>query len=297
MIKVLDLKFQGLDKSIAAFLIDTSAGPILIETGPHSCLPQLESELEKAGVKKEDISHVFLTHIHLDHAGAAWAFAEAGAMIHLHPFGSRHMADPSKLMVSARRIYQDRMDTLWGEMRAIPEKQLLTAEDNEVVSVGNTRVTALHTPGHAVHHIAWQIDDVLFAGDVAGVKIADGPAVPPCPPPDIYLEYWIASINRIRTLDLRSMYLTHYGEVKGNEIPEHLQTLEEMLWDWANWIKPYYEKNADPAAVAPVFQAYADQQLRDAGLSESTIRQYDAANPAWMSVAGLMRYWRKRSSQ
>lgn len=292
MIKVLDLNFLNISEAIASFLIETSEGPILIETGPHSVLPHLDSAVQKTGYNLSDIKHVFLTHIHLDHAGAAWTFAEQGAKIYLHPFGIKHMADPSRLMESARRIYKDDMDRLWGEMNPIPENQMHATAHNEKIRIGDTTIKSLHSPGHAVHHIAWQIGDVVFAGDVAGVKILNGPVVPPCPPPDINVEDWKASIELLKNADFKKLYLTHFGEV--TDINNHLEALANKLDDWANWMKPYFEKGEDLKAITPVFQAYVTKQLMNEGVAKQDLTKYEAANPSWMSVAGLMRYWKKR---
>ncbi len=228
-INVIDLHFLGNEETIAAFLIETSAGPVLVETGPHSTLPQLEAGLARHGYQSSDIKHVFLTHIHLDHAGAAWYFAQMGAKVYVHPRGYKHLASPEKLMNSARMIYQDKMDELWGQMNPIPEAQLHSVDDLSDFTIGDTTFKAHYTPGHAVHHIAWQLGDALFAGDVAGVMINKGPVVPPCPPPDINVEDWQNSIRRIEGLNLARLYLTHYGEV--NEIAVHLAGLESSLLD------------------------------------------------------------------
>lgn len=292
MIHVIDLKFKGLEKAIAAFLIESFQGPILVETGPFSTFPQLKAGIEKAGFDVEDIRHVLLTHIHLDHAGAAWAFAEHGASIYVHPVGAPHMIDPSRLMNSARRIYQEEMDSLWGDMRAIPEDQLQVVGDRERLTFGDLDMIALHTPGHAVHHIAWQADKVVFTGDVAGVKIDDGIVVPPCPPPDIDLDSWETSIEKIDDRAPEQLYLTHYGQV--DDVEQHLEDLQRMLWDWAYWIKPHWENETDLEEITPKFQAYVRRQLEDAGVSGVSLDRYEAANPAWMSVAGLMRFWSKR---
>ncbi len=292
MIKVLDLHFLNISEAIAAFLIETSEGPILVETGPHSIWEHLTEALQREGYQPADIKHVFLTHIHLDHAGGAWAFAELGATIHLHPFGVRHMASPEKLMESARRIYKEDMDRLWGEMKPIPETQLHAVNHAEEITVGEVTLKAWHTPGHAVHHIAWQIDDVIFTGDVAGVKILNGPVVAPCPPPDINVEDWKSSIQLLRNSNAKKLYLTHFGEI--THIDEHLNQLEHILDDWANWMRPRYENGEDPKAVTPVFQAYVAKQLQSQGVDEAGLAKYEAANPSWMSVAGLMRYWRKK---
>ncbi len=292
MIKIIDLEFLGHKETIAAFLIESSEGPILIETGPHSTLPTLKKGIEDAGHSFNDVKHVFLSHIHLDHAGAAWAFAEYGATIYLHPFGKRHMENPEKLLASAKMIYKDDMDRLWGTLKPIAEVQLHTVAHNETIKIGNVKLKALFTPGHAVHHIAWAFGKILFTGDVAGVKIGKGIVVPPCPPPDINIEDWKSSIKLIKQKRFDSLYLTHFGEITNPK--EHLQELEGRLSNWANWMKPYFDKGADPKSVTPLFQEYVKKQLLSGGIDGESIERYESANPSWMSVAGLMRYWRKK---
>jgi glyoxylase-like metal-dependent hydrolase (beta-lactamase superfamily II) len=295
MLHPLDLQFLGHSETIASFLYETSEGPILIETGPHSTYKELQSELAKKGYTPADIKHVLLTHIHLDHAGAAWAFAREGATIHVHPRGVKHLHDPQKLMDSARRIYKDQMDYLWGQMEGIPMEQLSPMEHGQVLNVGETTIQAWYTPGHAVHHIAWQIGDQLFAGDVAGVKIHEGPVVPPCPPPDIHIEDWQESIRLMRGLDLKTIWMTHFGPIQN--ITEHLDQLEQHLLDYADWMKPYAEQQADPAKVTPIFQEFVMKELEKLGVEGEDLTRYEYANPPWMSVVGLMRYWKKKWEQ
>ncbi len=291
--KIIDLHFYDQKEVIAAYLVETSDGPILMETGPFSTFKHLEKGINEAGYQAAEIKHVFLSHIHLDHAGAAWWFAEQGANIYVHPKGYKHMADPSKLMHSAKRIYQDMMDSLWGAMNPIPESQLYAIEHEKIISIGNTDIQAWHTPGHAVHHIAWQIGGSLYAGDVAGVKIREGSVVPPCPPPDINVEDWSASISLIKTLGINKMYLAHYGEV--NDIIPHMDALEKELNHWADWMKPYFENETPPAEITPLFQEMVQNRLRENGVTDEIhMGQYEAANPSWMSVAGLLRYWKKK---
>lgn len=291
----LDLHFLECEHAIAAFLIESNEGPILIETGPYSTFHRLEGCLRDIGYAINDIKHVLLTHIHFDHAGAAWAFAKQGATIHLHPFGADHMHDPTRLVASATMIYGDQMDKLWGKMEGIASEHLSVTGHEEVLQIGEHTITALHTPGHAKHHIAWKIEDTIFTGDVAGVRIEGGPVVPPCPPPDINLKDWLHSIDLILSKNPDKLVLTHFGEEK-NPL-NHMKELKSILDDWALWIKERWEQGMTNEEITPLFMEYTAQQLRTQGVSDHGIRQYEAANPSWMSVAGLVRYWKKNEGE
>ena len=294
MIHTLDLQFLAIDHAIAAFLIETSDGPVLIETGPYSTFEALTADLKKHKYVPADIKHVFLTHIHFDHAGAAWAFAKTGTKIYVHPFGAPHLAEPFKLYNSAKQIYGNEMERLWGAMENIDASLLVSPEDNQVITIGETSFKALYTPGHAKHHISWQVGEVIFTGDVAGVKIGDGPVVPPCPPPDINLEDWNQSIDLLLKADADSLFLTHFGLIKDKKA--HLTELKEILNDWAFWIKEKWERGMNDEEITPLFKDYTMQQLKDKGVNAHGLQQYEAANPSWMSVAGLIRYWKKREA-
>lgn len=292
-IKIIDLRFQQTPHAIGTFLIETSEGPILIETGPESTFPQLKKEIESNGYAVEEIKHVFITHIHFDHAGAAWKFAQNGAKIYVHPIGSPHLADPAKLWNSAAMIYGDQMEPLWGTMQPIPINQLIPVDDNSIIKIGNTKITTYYTPGHAIHHNAYKINDAIFTGDVAGVKIENGPVVPPCPPPDINIELWKKSIQKIKSLQPKYLYLTHFG-IQENTV-ELLNNLEKMLDNWALWFKPHFDKNTPTESIVPQFMEYTQKQLAENGLNSEEIKIYEYANPSWMSVAGLLRYWKLKS--
>lgn len=292
-IHLIDLRFLDTAEAIASFLIETSAGPILIETGPRTTFDQLKSGIEKTGYQIEDIQHVFLSHIHFDHAGAAWEFANRGAKIYVHPLGLPHLNSPEKLWNSAAQIYGDDMDRLWGKMEPIDNSLLYGVSHEEFLEFGDVTFQALHTPGHAVHHIAWKLDHVIFTGDVAGVKINNGPVVPPCPPPDIHIEDWKKSIALIKSQHPKALYLTHFGLV--TDIENHLENLELILDDWANWMKPYFDQDKNPQEIIPAFMEYTKSQLTAKGVSTETIKIYEYANPSWMSVAGLLRYWKLKS--
>lgn len=289
--RILDLHFQGLPDVIAAFLVPGPEGWTLIETGPYSCWDSLNRALHDHGLTPGDIRYVLLTHIHLDHAGAAWALAESGATIHVHPAGLNHLLDPTRLMDSARRIYQEEMDSLWGDMRAIPADQARAVADGEELVLAGTRFTAHHTPGHAIHHIAWQWQDILFTGDVAGIHIGSGLVAPPCPPPDFDLESWLASIRRMRGLDVRELVLTHYGPV--GDVPTHLDALEKALHRWVGFFESQPE-TAPSEDLTQRFMTFIHREFYPPEMGPDLREQYDKANPPWMSVAGITRYLQRR---
>lgn len=289
-IHIIDLNFLDLSSAIASFLIPSDDGLILVESGPETTYIHLIEAVRTQGFNPDDIKHVLLTHIHFDHAGAAWKFAEKGAKIYVHPIGLPHLQNPERLWNSAKMIYKDDMDRLWGQMKPIDEKQLVAVDDGDIIEIGSLKFKTHYTPGHAIHHNAYQLGDVVFAGDVAGIKIHNGPVVPPCPPPDIDLGAWKKSIDKLIAINPAKLILTHFGFVDNSK--KHLNGLEIMLQDWANWMKPYYDKNADPEEITPKFIEYTNNQLREFGVSESDISRYDKANPSWMSVMGLLRYWK-----
>ncbi|WP_022798205.1 MBL fold metallo-hydrolase [Thermus islandicus] len=291
MVRVLDLRFQGVERVIASFLLRSREGPILIETGPESTYPRLEAALKAEGVLPEEVRHVFVTHIHLDHAGAAWRFAAQGATVYVHPKGAPHLVDPSRLLASAERIYGDGLRALWGEVRGIPEERVRALADGERVRFGDVEVQAVETLGHAVHHHAYRVGEVLFTGDIAGVRIAPGPVLPPTPPPDIHLESWYASLDRIRVLRPRALYLTHFGAYE--DVEAHLSALRLLLEEWAGWTLARLREGLDLEAMTQRFEAYWREALRRAGVGEEGMRLYGLADPPFMNLQGLVRYWQK----
>lgn len=289
-IHILDTLFLNAPSVIASHLIESEDGLILIETGPETVFENLKSAIAEIGLDWKDVKHVLLTHIHFDHAGGAWKFAENGARIYVHPIGLPHLNNPERLWNSAKRIYQDDMERLWGEMKPIDEDLLEPVDDGDKLHIGGVDFNVHYTPGHAIHHNAYQLGNVVFTGDVAGVRINKGPVVPPCPPPDINIELWKQSIEKVRRLNPERLYLAHFGPI--DEPFQHLDDLEVLLDDWATWMKPYYDKNIPPKEITPQFIAYTQEQLKEAGVSEEDCDRYEKGNPSFMSVTGLLRYWK-----
>ncbi len=210
--------------------------------------------MRAAGFAPNDVRHVFLSHIHLDHAGAAWRFAERGATVHVHPRGARHLVDPSKLMESATRIFGDEMGKLWGEMRPIPEDKVKATDDRAPIRVGQFEVRSLDTPGHASHHNIYHWDDNIFGGDVAGVRLDDGPPVPPFVPPELHIESWLESIERMRALRPTRLYLPHFGMVEG-DLGAHFDALAERVQRWATWFRDELRKGREESELISGFRA------------------------------------------
>ncbi|MEJ7655069.1 MAG: MBL fold metallo-hydrolase, partial [Chloroflexia bacterium] len=231
--ETLDLHFQGRPHAIASFLLSGDGEAALIESGPGSTLTALMRGLAASGVEPELVTKILLTHIHLDHAGAAGELTELlpNAVVYVHGIGAPHLLDPSRLLRSAERIYGDQMDPLWGTMHPVPEKRLVVLEDGDVVEAAGRTLRAIYTPGHASHHVAFHDADagVLFAGDVAGVRLPGLDRVmPPTPPPELNLELWSESINRMLALDLNTLYLTHFGPV--HNVADHLDELHIRMY-------------------------------------------------------------------
>jgi len=290
-IHTLDLQFR-IPGTVAAYLVESNGELALIETGPDSTYPNLVQALGRLGVQPSDVRTVLVTHVHLDHAGAAFRLAQTGATIHVHPKGIRHMADPSKLLASATRIYRDRMAELWGTLESIPADQLKVTEDRQKIRVGKAAIEVVETPGHAIHHNAYFVEGAVFTGDVGGVALPGGPVLPPTPPPDIDLEAWGISIARLRSLHAEAIYPTHYG--RHERVPSYLDELESQLHAWAGWIKDRLDEGKDEAAIVPEFVAWADGRLAAGGVPEADAARYRVALPFAMNVTGLVRYWSKK---
>lgn len=288
-IHTIDLKFMGEAAAIAVYAIEDAAGITLVECGPFSTHDNLLNGLADAGLDPGNVHTVLLTHIHFDHAGAAWWWARRGARIYVHPKGLKHMIDPTRLYESAARIYgEERMEELWGKMEKIDPYDIGSVEDRTRMTIGGQLWVAHHTPGHASHHIAWQLGKKVFTGDVGGVMIQGGPVVPPCPPPDVNVSQWDSSLSRLRSLRAEELYLTHFGMVsaKGN----HLKDLAKRLDAYVKFVEKGLKAGQTEEEIVPEFTEFVEADLRKNGVTDATIGAYRAANPPGMSVAGIARW-------
>jgi glyoxylase-like metal-dependent hydrolase (beta-lactamase superfamily II) len=275
----LDLHYFGTPRVIGAYLVETNEGLAVFDCGPTSGLTALRDRLAERGVSLADVRHLLLSHIHLDHAGGVGVLVRdyPHLQVHVSEIGAPHLVDPTRLERSARRLYGDAFDALWGELAPVPEAN--------VRPVG-ARVLGLEcfpTPGHASHHVCYLAGEgTLYAGDAAGVSIQPTHHVlPVSPPPDTDVEAWHRTIDDIEARGADRLALVHFGVVE-NPV-EHLERLRARLDVWATRVREGASEEAFVAAARA-----------DLAAEEDDVEPWEKAAPLWQSYAGLRRYWDKR---
>jgi glyoxylase-like metal-dependent hydrolase (beta-lactamase superfamily II) len=270
-VRDIDVRHLGVPLVICCHVLDD----VIVDPGPESTLDTLLQELGDFVPAK-----ILLTHIHLDHAGAAGALAQRwpDTEVWVHERGAKHMLDPSRLMSSAARIYGDDMDRLWGGMHPVPEDRLRVLSGGE--RIGPWRVE--YTPGHASHHVSYlhEPTGTALVGDVAGCRIADGPILPPTPPPDVDLEAWHASLRTVAEWSPERLAITHFGT--WDDVTSHVEAMHEALDRWAE-----ISKRLDDDAYAAAIEEEMRTKTSDPSVAESFL----GAMPPKMLWAGWARYW------
>jgi glyoxylase-like metal-dependent hydrolase (beta-lactamase superfamily II) len=274
-LRLIDLHFGGRERAIGVYLVDTDDGLALFDCGPSSSLRALEAGLEAIGLTLGDIRHLLLSHIHLDHAGAAGSIARAhpDLQVWVSEVGAPHLVDPSRLERSARRLYGDAFDILWGELAPVPRDSIHIAEG------GVLGWEAFPTPGHASHHVSYFRDGTLLAGDATGVRMPGSDYVlPVSPPPDIDVELWHATAAAIRAHSPERLALIHFGVYQ--DVTSHLDRFEHELDTWAERVGDGME-----------LDEFVELARADAG---ADVEDYDKVAPLWQCWHGLKRYWNKK---
>ena len=273
--RLIDVMHLGRPHVIGAWLV----GDVVIDPGPTSCLPTL---LE--GLAADRPRALLLTHIHLDHAGASGSLIERwpDLDVYVHERGAPHLASPERLVESARKLYGEDMDRLWGDMVPVPEDRIRVLRGGESLFGGEFEVA--YTPGHASHHVSYLHDGVAFVGDTGGVRIAGSPlTIPPSPPPDIDVEKWHDSIEGIVAWKPRRLVMTHFGATE--DVDDQLAELSRRLDECA------------AMAREQDLQGFVDGIRAEVArhVDADTAAAYEQAAPPEQLYAGLERYWRKRS--
>ena len=276
---LIDLHHQT-ERVVGCYLLETDDGLALHDCGPSICVPVLKTGLTERGLELTDLRHLLLSHIHIDHAGAAGTLVREHPALRLHvsEIGAPHVVDPSRLEASARRLYGDAFDVLWGELAPVP------AENVEVVGTRVAGLDCFPSPGHASHHVCYQhADGTLYAGDAAGVRIVPGRHVlPVTPPPDVDVEAWFRTFDEIERRAPLRLALIHFGVAESPS--EHLTLAREELAKWSERA----ERGLDEASW--VAEARAGLEAAVGGQADL----WERAAPLWQSYVGMKRYWDKR---
>jgi len=294
-IEVMDLGFLGEAEIVASFLLKGDSSAAIVETGPTSCTEYLLASLKSNGVAPEDVRQVFLTHVHLDHAGASGNLAEVlpNATFYVHEIGYPHMVDPSRLVRSATRIFgEDRMEELWGEVRPVPEERLVTLKgEGEDLEAADGVLSSHYTPGHAYHHLAFYEagSETLLAGDVAGIRLPGQSFVlPPTPAPEVDVEAWKGSIETIRKISPKCVCPTHFGSYE--DVERHLSELEQRLQTSLLFVEERMDAGRSQEDIAEEYGAMSDAELLREGAGEEELRRYQITGDYGAHVSGLVRY-------
>lgn len=291
-----DLQFLGRPGIIATAILHGSPGVALIDPGPSSTLGNLTSSLAEKGIRFGNVSHLLITHIHLDHAGSTGSILEAHPHIEVivHSRGAPHLADPTKLLASAGRLYAADMDRLWGDVRPVPAKHLRAVEGGETLSIAGREIKIEYTPGHASHHVSYldTASRIAFVGDTAGICRGSGSYVmPPTPPPDIDIEAWRASEQKILAWDPDTLFLTHFGPYHGAR--QHFQAMFENMDEWSRIVRRLLADSTlsdEERQKQFIEAAFVDLERK---LGEAEAVNYTKAGGLSYSWQGLGRYWRK----
>jgi glyoxylase-like metal-dependent hydrolase (beta-lactamase superfamily II) len=294
----IDLGFQGWDQVIYAYLLAGTDELALIETGPTSTLPALWAGIRAAGFEPAQVRKIFVSHIHLDHSGGAGAIVREypDVKVSVHPIGAPHLIDPARLVNSAARLYGDRMDDLWGEVVPVPETRVVPLADGETVEAAGHVLSALFTPGHASHHVAYWDPDLgaVFTGDVGGVRMPGSPyALPPAPPPELAPDDWGVSTERLRQAGARRLFLTHGGPF--DDVGDHLDQLMPNLAEVEAICREAMLAGADDETVTALIQEHTERRIGPA-VSEDPgiVQRYGWATPSVLSALGFRRLLSRR---
>lgn len=289
----LDVAYGGIPRLIACGVIETPAGLMLVDPGPTSSLDGLLGALDERGNTLSDVAAILLTHIHLDHAGATGTLVSRNRNIRVfvHGRGARHLIDPSRLLASAQRIYGERMDELWGEIVPVPEDNVETVSDGDLIAPGGRDIDVAYTPGHAVHHVSYfdRAASTAFVGDALGLRIeGEETVIPMTPPPDIDLNSWQTSVQKIMDWSPKRLVLAHFGRV--NVPAAHIAQFTSRLTAWSERARELWMASSDARTAAAVFGRERLNEVH-ASVDQSNVSRYETFGDPAGSYFGLARHF------
>lgn len=287
-VELIDVELFGAKELSCSYLVHSSE-PALIETGPATVFETLKRELDARGVEPK---HVVLTHIHLDHGGGAGHVSELfpGATIWVHDVGAKHVVDPSRLVASARRLFGDMLDTLYGEPTPVPEGRIRAMGEGDVIPLGDRELHVLYTPGHARHEVTLFEPEgrTAFVGDTAGICYGDAWQKPATPPPEFDLEAALHSIQRVKGLGPETICFTHFGPTREPALDQAATDLRA----WDDVLRPLVREGAElDELVSAVGAISGGAPPGDPEYSNAAATLSSDAN----SILGYVRYYQKQA--
>jgi glyoxylase-like metal-dependent hydrolase (beta-lactamase superfamily II) len=295
-----DTRMAGRSRLTSAYLLEGSE-PTLVETGPTTSIEAVTAGLHSLGLQSEDLAHIVVTHIHLDHAGGVGRLSQRfpRALVWVHDRGVAHLADPQKLVASVARVYgEEQMRSLFGPVDPVPSDRLRSVSEGDRIPVGTRSLEVMYTPGHASHHIALvdSTSGAVFTGDALGIHLPDARVLRPAtPPPDIDVEVGVRSIERIRARAESVLLFSHFGPVK--EVDELCSIASSRLRRWADIVRDALDQTGDLDRITELLERQTSSEFddaKDAGI-EIDMERYETLASMRMNAAGLVRYWKKRA--
>jgi glyoxylase-like metal-dependent hydrolase (beta-lactamase superfamily II) len=299
-ITAIDTFMGGRARYTAAYLLHADR-PTLVETGPGTSVEPVARALDVLGIAPDALANIVLTHIHLDHAGGVGALAARfpRAIIWVHERGARHLAEPTRLVQSATRVYgADRMNSLFGPVEAVPAERLRVLHDRETMDLGGRSLLALDTPGHASHHLALvdPATGVVFTGDALGIHVPDLPVLRPAtPPPDFDLELAVASIERIRQAAASVLLFAHFGPIA--EVDRTCDLAVRRLHGWTESVRDAMRSTTDLDEIVEVLSREAARETVTGAEAQLDLDRLETLAGVRMNAMGIERYLRKRAER
>lgn len=296
-ITAIDTFYGGRERTTAAYLLDARE-PAIVETGPTRSADHVAAGLERLGVGSGDLAHIVVTHIHLDHAGGVGTLCERypRATVWVHEAGARHLADPTRLLASATRIYgEGRMGSLFGPVAPVPAQRIRSVGDGDVIELGGRSLSSAATPGHAKHQVALvdSATGAVFTGDALGIHPPDLPVLRPAtPPPDYDLELAVGSIERIRSLAGELVLFSHFGPV--GDVDRICDLAIARFRGWTEAVRVAMERTGDLDEIVAVLEEESSRDAETGAQATLDLDRLEILSGVRMNAMGILRYWQKR---
>jgi glyoxylase-like metal-dependent hydrolase (beta-lactamase superfamily II) len=297
-ITAIDTFMGGRERYTAAYLV-RGRNPTLVETGPTTSVEPVSRALSALGVGTDQLANIVLTHIHLDHGGGVGGLASRfpNATVHVHERGARHLADPSRLVASATRVYgEERMATLFGPVQPVPEGRLRALTDGDAIDVGGRTLEVIDTPGHASHHVAIvdASSGVVFTGDALGIHVPDEPILRPAtPPPDFDLELAVRSIREIRDRHPTALLFAHFGPIV--DVERTCELAERRLRGWCDAVRVALRDTDDLDSIVELLSQQVASDVATGAEAQLDLDRLETLSSIRMNAMGILRYLASRS--